>query len=91
MIPKVTLVRHVRGYVLHLEFLDGTQGAIDLGGELHGPVFEPVRDVNVFRQVTIHPEFRTLVWPNGADLAPEFLYEQVRVVVSAASRTPPEA
>jgi hypothetical protein len=37
--------------------------------------------VGFFRQVAIHPEFRTLVWPNGADLAPEFLYERVRVAV----------
>jgi hypothetical protein len=80
MIPKVTAVSHVRDYVLYLEFLDGTRGEIDLAGELHGPIFEPLRDMYVFRQVTIHPEFRTLVWPNGADLAPEFLYDRVRVV-----------
>ncbi len=46
---------------------------------LSGPVFEPLRDPAVFRQFQIHPEFHTLVWPNGADFAPEFLRDNVRV------------
>jgi len=46
---------------------------------LHGPVFEPLRDRALFRQVSIHPDFDTLVWPTGADLAPEFLHASVKV------------
>lgn len=42
-------------------------------------VFEPLRDPVIFRSFAIHPEFHTLVWPNGADLAPEFLHDNVRV------------
>ncbi len=44
-----------------------------------GPVFEPLRDPAVFRQFQVHPEFHTLVWPNGADFAPEFLRDHVRL------------
>lgn len=43
------------------------------------PVFEPLKSVEEFKQFQIHPEFHTLVWPNGADFAPEFLYREVRV------------
>jgi hypothetical protein len=46
---------------------------------LEGPVFEPLRDPAVFQQFQIHPEFHTLVWANGADIAPEFLHDNVRV------------
>jgi hypothetical protein len=46
---------------------------------LYGPVFEPLRDAAVFKQFRVHEEFRTLVWPNGADFAPEFLHDNVRV------------
>ena len=48
---------------------------------LRGPVFEPLRDPAVFRQFQIHPEFHTLVWPNGANFAPEFLRDNVGVTV----------
>jgi len=44
--------------------------------ELHGEVFEPLRDPEVFAQVKINPETGTIEWPNGADLAPEFLHKQ---------------
>jgi hypothetical protein len=40
---------------------------------------EPLKDVAFFKQFSIHPEFHTLVWPNGADFAPEFLHESVQV------------
>ena len=70
--------RYVADYVIWLRFRDGTQGEVDLAPELEGPVFEPLRDPEMFRQFQIHPEFHTLVWANGADLAPEFLHDHVR-------------
>lgn len=71
--------RHIGGYVIWLRFRDGTAGEIDLENQLHGAVFERLRDPSVFRQFAVHPEFQTLVWPNGADFAPEFLHDNVRV------------
>ena len=70
--------RHVSGYVVWLRFRDGTQGQVDLGSELIGPVFEPLHDVATFAQFSVHPDFHTLVWPNGADIAPEVLHRRVR-------------
>jgi hypothetical protein len=72
--------RHVRAHTLWLRFRDGTCGEIDLAPELHGPVMEPLRDVAFFSNFTIHPEFHTLTWSNGADFAPEFLHDNVQVV-----------
>jgi hypothetical protein len=71
--------RYVRGHIVWLRFRDGTAGEIDLSRELQGPVFEPLRDPVVFRQFRLDPEFHTLVWPNGADIAPEYLHRAVRV------------
>lgn len=72
--------RHVRAHTLWLKFRDGTAGEIDLAPELLGPVMEPLRDVAFFTTFTIHPEFHTLIWSNGADFAPEFLHDNVQVV-----------
>ena len=55
---------------------DGREGIIDLEGELWGEVFEPLKDTDVFRCFRMDPELDTIVWPTGADLAPEFLYER---------------
>jgi len=71
--------RHVRDYVVWLRFRDGTSGEVDLRPALRGPVFEPLKDVSYFRQFTIDPWFETLTWPNGADIAPEFLHDNVKV------------
>jgi hypothetical protein len=75
---NVVAVRHVRDYVLWLRFSDGTEGEVDLGPELDGPVFEPLRDTERFRRVRVNPELRTITWPNGADFAPEFLHDLTR-------------
>lgn len=71
--------RYVGACVVWLRFRDGTVGEIDLAQELRGPVFEPLRDPEYFKAFMVHPEFHTLVWPNGADFAPEFLHDSVRV------------
>lgn len=71
--------RYVAGHTVWLRFRDGASGDIDLSRALIGPVFEPLRDPAVFSQFQLHPEFHTLVWPNGADFAPEFLRNNVHV------------
>jgi Protein of unknown function (DUF2442) len=76
---RVVEVRYISGYTLWLRFSDGTAGEIDLSGELWGPVFEPLRELEQFKRVQVNPELHTISWPNGADLAPEFLHSQVRV------------
>lgn len=71
--------RYVRDYIVWLKFRDGTSGEIDLRPELWGEVFAPLQDVAFFRQFRIDPECETLVWPNGADFAPEFLHDNIKV------------
>ncbi len=78
---RITAAEYVTGYIVWLRFDDGLEGEVDLSRELHGPVFEPLRDVAFFRQVQLHPELKTLVWPKGADLAPEFLREKLALAI----------
>lgn len=66
---------YVSGYKIWVSFDDGTSGEVDLEGELRGPVFEPLKDHRIFSKVVVDPELETVVWPNGADLAPEFIKE----------------
>jgi hypothetical protein len=73
MFLHVTAVHHLGGWRLRVTFDDGTVKDVDLTDELHGEVFQPLKDPNFFRQVVVNPETGTIEWPNGADFAPEFL------------------
>lgn len=78
-VPTVTDVEVLHDFVLRLSFDDGSVGDVDLAAHLWGPVFQPLReDPQLFGQVRVDPEARTIVWPNGADLAPETLYREAR-------------
>jgi Protein of unknown function (DUF2442) len=50
---------------------------------LFGPIFEPLQDPSFFSKVTVD-EFGAVCWPNGADLAPDALYERIRAAAPAA-------
>ncbi len=76
MIPRVTEANYVKDRVIHVRFSDGTEGEVNLEADLHGEVFEPLKDLAYFKGFTVHPDLHTLTWPNGADFAPEFLYER---------------
>ncbi len=65
--------RYVVDYKIWVAFDDRTSGEVDLDGVLNDPVFEPLEEIAIFRKVSVDPELETVVWPNGADLAPEFL------------------
>jgi hypothetical protein len=73
----VTQAKYSGDYRVWLAFNDGTSGEADLKDRLHGPMFEPLRNLDLFSQVTFDPEADTIVWPNGADLAPEYLKDLV--------------
>lgn len=81
MILRVTDARLVRDFIVWVRFNDGSEGEVDLSGELDGPVFEPLRDPEMFARFRLDLDIHTLVWPNGADLAPEFLHAHARVPV----------
>lgn len=74
-------VRYLRDYTVWLEFDDGTQGEVDISRSFKGPVFEPLRNIDYFKQVRVNADLGTIVWPNGADVAPETLYERLQVAV----------
>jgi hypothetical protein len=75
MILQVTDAKHLQDYQIWLKFNDDAEGVVDLSKELWGDMFEPLKDLSLFSQVKLDTELDTIVWPNGADLAPEFLHE----------------
>ena len=79
MFRRVIEAHHVRDYVVFVRFHDGVEGEVDLRPQLYGEVFEPLKDAHYFRQFRVDADLHTLVWPNGADFAPEFLYERAQV------------
>ncbi|MFO0697873.1 MAG: DUF2442 domain-containing protein [Nitrospira sp.] len=79
---RVVDARHVHDFVLWLKFSDGAEGELDLRGELDGFIFEPLQNIELFKQFRIDPDLHTLVWPNGADFSPEFLHANIRVTAS---------
>ncbi len=79
--PDITIAKVVRHGVLKLTFADGLSGEVAVLDRMHGPVFDYVRTPEGFAQVAVDPETGTVVWPGGADLAPDTLYERVRTGV----------
>jgi hypothetical protein len=77
-LPVVVGVAVLRDHVLRLLFDDGTVGDVDFTTEQWTGVLEPLGDPGYFAQVRVDPEAGTITWPNGADMAPEPLYEEAR-------------
>ena len=75
MFLHVTKVTYLKEYRLRLTFDNGIIKDVDLEAEVYGEVFEPLKEIEFFKQVAVNPETNTIEWPNGADFAPEFLYE----------------
>jgi len=71
---KVKDFERLAPYILRITFDDETDQIIDFWPILKGEVFGELRDLELFNQVSIDPEFETLVWPNEADFDPETLH-----------------
>lgn len=84
VVPSVIRATYEGDFRIRLTFHDNLQGTLDFQAWLEGPVFEPLKDQNSFQQFFI--DGGTVVWPNGADVAPETLYEAVKSVRAAQHR-----
>lgn len=67
-------VEYLSDYTLNVSFSDGRIGVADLSVVLDKGVFQSLKDKALFTQVYVSDELKTIVWPNGLDLAPEFIY-----------------
>ena len=76
--PDITEVAAVRHGVLRVTFADGTMGEVAVLERMRGPVFDEARTHEGFARVSVDAETGTVIWPGGADLAPDTLYERVR-------------
>jgi hypothetical protein len=83
--PHVTDVRHVGGHIVWLRFSDGVEGHVDFARWPDGGVFDPLRDAAFVAQVRLEHSY-TIAWPNGADIAPEALYERLSVTGAVQKR-----
>jgi hypothetical protein len=80
MIPRVSEATYIKDFIIMIRFADGVEGEVNLSNELEGEIFQPLKDVEYFKKFIVHPELHTLTWPNGADFAPEFLYDKIKVM-----------
>jgi hypothetical protein len=76
MFVHVVNAKYIDGYKVEVVFNDGRQGIADLAEAIRGPIFEKLKDKSEFSQFVVDKELATLVWRNGADLAPEYIYFQ---------------
>ncbi|HRY32035.1 MAG TPA: DUF2442 domain-containing protein [Bacteroidales bacterium] len=70
---EVVDAQYLFEYKILVVFNDGKSKIVDLEGKMIGPVFHPLKDLDFFRKFSIR--YNTVQWPNGADLAPEYLYK----------------
>ena len=75
---SVKSIHYVSDYKLEVVFNDGFSAVVDLETELYGPLFSTLKNIDLFRQAIANPDTHTIEWPNGADLAPEYLYALAR-------------
>ncbi|MEP7308356.1 MAG: DUF2442 domain-containing protein [Acidobacteriota bacterium] len=85
-IHRVARFEIVGPYTLCVAFTDGMTQEIDFQPVLHGALFGPLRDLEVFNAVILDQEVGTLTWPNGADFDPATLHEWPSVRAELAAR-----
>jgi hypothetical protein len=74
MFLHTTHIKALPNYSLYIQFNNGIAGEVCLRNELWGEVFEPLKNEQLFATAHQSDELGTVVWANGADFAPEFLF-----------------
>ena len=86
MILRIVAATSIGATALDLTFNDGIRKRVDVVSLLDGPIFEPLHSRTYFAKVKLDEECGTVVWPNGADFAPETLYDLPEIEVSKPAK-----
>ena len=89
-IPEIIEVKWLNGYSIQVTFNDLRKGVVDLEKYLGKGIFKELKNVDKFKRLKVDAELGTIVWPNGADIAPEVLYREA-VSGKLSSRLPKAA
>jgi hypothetical protein len=74
-IHQIISFEKVDAFILRIQFDDGLEQVVDFRPILARELYAPLRDMNLFNQVSIDLQVHTLVWPNGADFDPDTLHD----------------
>ena len=78
MFLYIKKIKYLEKYRVQVTFNNGKKGVADLSSALNkGGVFKPLKKQSEFAKLRLDRELQTIAWPNGADLAPEYVYFQV--------------
>jgi hypothetical protein len=72
-LPHIVQAKYDKDFRIRLTFNDGIEASVDFSPWLEGPIYEPLQTLSYFRKFFL--DGGTVVWPNGADVAPETLYD----------------
>jgi len=81
---RVTAVEALEPYCIRVRFSDGVEGTVDLSSMIGKGVFEALANPEEFARVFVDPTTQTVAWPNGIDLCPDSLYEDIKAQQQAA-------
>lgn len=87
--PLVVRAEYCDAFRIRVSFNNGATGLVDFEPWMNGPVFEPLRNVDYFRRFFV--DGGTVAWPNGADIAPEAVYDAVTAAGASATADEPES
>lgn len=73
MFLEVVKAEYLGDYKIKLWFNNDVVKTVDLANNLNGNIFKPLKDKNNFKKFSV--KYNTIEWYNGADLAPEYLFE----------------
>jgi hypothetical protein len=75
---EIVSINYLYDFKIFVEFNDGKSGEVNLENELWGSIFLPLKEIANFKKFSLSPVSNTIEWANGADIAPEFLYEKCK-------------
>jgi hypothetical protein len=79
MILHIEEAKYLYDYLIWVRLNNGAEGIVDLKNELYGEVFEPLKNIEIFKSFVLDSSLGTIAWKNGADFAPEFIYEKIKI------------
>lgn len=83
---KIKNAKYLGEYKIYCLFNNGEEKIVDLKDELYGEMFEPLKDKNIFMQFRVDEVLKTIIWSNGADIAPYSLYEIGKPATKTSSK-----